>query len=183
MIDNFSLSESEKTVLFKSARLSILSEFDKSSPSCPEPDGNLKINCGAFVSLHIKTTLRGCIGYIRSDKPVLNTVIDAAKSAAFSDYRFRPLTISEFNQINIEISVLSPFREIKDISQITPGLHGLYITGNGRSGLLLPQVATEYKWTRSEFLSHSCRKAGLPPDTWKTGKCKIELFTAIVFSE
>ncbi len=183
MDKNFSLSESEKKILLEAARAVILSELDNSSPSLPKACGNLLEKCGAFVSLHIKKKLRGCIGYIRSDKSLLNTVIDAAKSSAFSDYRFRPLTASEFSQIEIEISVLSPFQVIDDISIIKPGLHGLYISGGGRSGLLLPQVAVEYNWNRNEFLSHTCMKAGLPADAWKTGNYKIEIFTAIVFSE
>lgn len=176
------LSEKDKRDLLETARLSIYAGLYRKKVSYPQTGPAAQEKCGAFVSLHLNGTLRGCIGYIRSDKPLQQTIIDAAKSAAFSDYRFQPLDPSEFNEIDLEISVLSPFELIDDVNIIIPGKHGLYISKGFHSGLLLPQVATEYNWNRKEFLANTCRKAGLEKDSWKDPDCKIEIFTALVFS-
>jgi uncharacterized protein (TIGR00296 family) len=85
--------------------------------------------------------------------------------------------------IDIEISVLSPLKEITDVNEIEVGRHGIYITKGFNSGVLLPQVATEYGWDRETFLDHTCMKAGLPPGTWKEAGVKIEIFDAQVFGE
>ena len=90
----------------------------------------------------------------------------------------------EMEDIDVEISVLSPLREIKDTSEIELGRHGIYITRGFNSGVLLPQVATETGWDRDEFLSQLCQqKAGLPRDAWKDPKTRLDIFTADVFSE
>ena len=147
--------------------------------------------CGAFVTLHINDSLRGCIGYIQGVRPVPDTIIEMAKSSAFHDRRFSPLTLKEYEKIDIEISVLSPIEEAKGIDDIVVGRDGLIISKGGRSGLLLPQVATERNWDIFTFLENTCYKAGLPGDAWKdawkeTGKLegiKIEKFSAQVFGE
>src|SRR5262249_53932652 len=138
---------------------------------------------GAFVSLHKQGELRGCIGHLISDLPLFETVKRMAIAAATQDYRFSPLRADEITLIDIEISVLSPFREMRNLQEIHVGRHGLMITQGQRRGLLLPQVATEYGWTREEFLSHTCLKAGLPPDAWMNESSKIEIFSAQVFGE
>ena len=115
--------------------------------------------------------------------PLHLTVKEMALSSAFGDPRFPPLTAEELPHIDIEISVLTPLREIHDVSEIAVGTHGLYMTRGGRSGVLLPQVAVEQKWNRSEFLEHTCRKAGLPADAWRDPETRIEVFRALVFSE
>jgi len=104
-------------------------------------------------------------------------------SASLNDPRFPPLTEEELRDIDIEISVLSPLKEIQDVSEIEVGRHGIYITRGYQSGVLLPQVATEYGWDRETFLQHTCQKAGLPPDAWKQEGTKIEIFDAQVFGE
>jgi AmmeMemoRadiSam system protein A len=144
---------------------------------------NLLHPVGAFVSLHKQGELRGCIGHLISDLPLFETVKRMAIAAATQDYRFSPLRADEITSIDIEISVLSPFREMKNLQEIHVGRHGLLITQGQRRGLLLPQVATEYGWTREEFLSHTCLKAGLPPDAWMSESAKIEIFSAQVFGE
>ena len=137
---------------------------------------------GAFVSLHRQGQLRGCIGYLEAVKPLGQTVREMAAAAAFHDPRFRPLGKEELADLEVEISVLSPMRLIKNIDEIQVGTHGLYIVQGPCRGLLLPQVATEYKWDRLTFLQQTCGKAGLPPDAWKDPDTKIYLFTAEIFA-
>jgi AmmeMemoRadiSam system protein A len=135
------------------------------------------------VTLKLNGELRGCIGRIGACQPLLETVKDVAVSSAFDDPRFPPLSPDEWPQVRIEISVLSPFERITDLQRITVGVHGLMVRNGHRSGLLLPQVATEQGWDREAFLSHSCRKAGLPADAWRSPDTRIEIFSATVFHE
>ena len=137
---------------------------------------------GAFVSLHKGGNLRGCIGYVTSEKPLHRTIIEAAVSAALNDPRFPPVQAAELDSIEIEISVLTHPQTVEDVSEIVPGRDGLIISDGHHRGLLLPQVATEYNWDRDTFLSHTCLKAGLPQDAWKSG-VTIERFEAQVFNE
>jgi AmmeMemoRadiSam system protein A len=133
--------------------------------------------------LKIDGELRGCIGHISACQPLIEAVKDVAVSSAFDDPRFPPLSPGEWPQVQIEISVLSPFECITDLQRITVGVHGLMVRNGRRSGLLLPQVATEQGWDREAFLSHSCRKAGLPADAWRSPDTRIEIFSAAVFNE
>ncbi len=137
---------------------------------------------GAFVTLKVKGELRGCIGYPIPSKSLYATIIDAAVSAASSDYRFKPLTTKEFQETKIEISVLTSPRPVKDIHEIEVGSHGIIISKGSNKGLLLPQVPIEWKWDLETYLEHGCLKAGLDKDEWKTD-VKIEIFSAQVFSE
>lgn len=139
--------------------------------------------CGAFVTIKNKGELRGCIGLISSEQPLYKTVEEMAVSAASRDTRFEPVSLQELPDIDLEISVLSPFRSIKDISEIEVGKHGLFIIRPPFQGLLLPQVATENNWNRQTFLEHICLKAGLPPQTWKEEGTTIQIFSAEVFGE
>jgi len=102
--------------------------------------------------------------------------------AAAKDPRFHPVDEEEFPDIDIEISVLSVPKKIKDISEIEVGKHGIIISKGLYSGLLLPQVPKEYGWDLETYLRHGCVKAGLEEDAWKKG-AEIEIFTAQVFSE
>jgi uncharacterized protein len=179
----FELSVEEKKILLETARLAIMARLKKTVPVFSEPTPLLGEKCGAFVSLHIADRLRGCIGYITAHKPLFETVKEMAESAAFSDPRFSPLTEHELARIEIEISVLSPFEKINDYGRIEVGKHGLMVRKGYHSGLLLPQVATEYHWSREQFLSHTCEKAGLPASAWKSPGVEVEIFSAVVFSE
>ncbi|MEF3255694.1 MAG: AmmeMemoRadiSam system protein A [Deferribacterales bacterium] len=138
---------------------------------------------GCFVTLHIKKNLRGCIGTFREDKELYLNVHDMAIQAAFNDPRFQQLTYDEFDKIDIEISVLTPMTKITNLDEIVVGRDGLYVKKGFRSGVLLPQVATEYGWNKEEFLSYTCRKAGLNHDIWKYEPIEIYRFSAIIFSE
>ncbi len=138
---------------------------------------------GAFVTLHKREQLRGCIGTFAAEKPLCQTVADMAVSAAFNDPRFSPLTPSELDEVDIEISVLSPLREIRDTNEIQVGIHGIYLINGPFHGVLLPQVATEHGWDRETFLDQSCLKAGMGPGCWRDPTTKILIFCAEVFGE
>ena len=144
---------------------------------------------GVFVTLHKNTQLRGCIGFPEPIYPLFNAVIKAAKSAAFEDPRFPPVTADELNDIEFEISILTVPElinvqkpgEYLDLIEI--GRDGLIIRSEYGSGLLLPQVPVEWKWDQAEFLVQICRKAGLPDNSWKDLTNRIFRFQAQIFSE
>lgn len=139
---------------------------------------------GAFVSLHTHDgELRGCIGSIQPVSPLFQAVAANAVHAAFRDPRFHPLRREELGRVHIEISVMSPIVPVAAVEEIEVGRDGLIISRGSRAGLLLPQVATEYGWDRETFLRHTCRKAGLPDDSWRSPECRIERFSAEVFGE
>jgi len=145
------------------------------------PDA-LKNPLGAFVTLKINGVLRGCIGRFNSDIPIYEIVKVSAVSAAFEDPRFNPLTIQEYEKADIEITVLGPMKEIKNINEIILGKHGIYIKKDLRSGTMLPQVATEYGWSVEEFLGHTSRdKAGIGWDGWKDAE--IFIYEGVVLEE
>jgi hypothetical protein len=109
------------------------------------------------------------------------TVTETAVAAAFEDPRFPPLDPGELKDIQVEISVLTPLQRIRNPEEVRVGVHGIVVKKGGRSGLLLPQVATEQGWDRSTFLENCCLKAGLPRDAWKDGETEIYVFSADVF--
>jgi AmmeMemoRadiSam system protein B/AmmeMemoRadiSam system protein A len=176
------LSVEDKTTLHTIARTAIESRcLGKPLPDLPITSQILKEKRGAFVTLHNQENLRGCIGYIRAQKPLHQTIREMALAAAFQDSRFKPITQGELDDLDIEISVLTPLVKISDVKEITVGKHGIYIIKDYHSGLLLPQVATEQKWDRESFLKHTCTKAGLPEDAWKDKSTEIFIFSADIF--
>jgi AmmeMemoRadiSam system protein A len=178
------LSKEDKIFLLKLARKVIEAKFNGHDVDIAIPPSPiLKEMRGAFVTLKKNGQLRGCIGYIEAVKPLIETITDMAESAAFSDYRFPPVKADEVSQLSIEISVLSPIREINDPTTVKVGRDGLIMSRGGKRGLLLPQVPLEWGWNREKFLNQTCLKAGLPKDAWKSPDTKIEVFTANVFSE
>ena len=179
----FSLDENEKTLLLHTAREAIDARLTHRSPAFPTRTPKMEVPCGAFVTLRADGELRGCIGHITATRPLAATVGEMALSSAFDDPRFPQLTLSEWKGIRIEISVLSPFEIVTDPSLIRAGVHGVMITRDRRSGLLLPQVATEQGWDRDTLLIHTCYKAGLPGEAWRQAGTRIETFTAVVFQE
>jgi AmmeMemoRadiSam system protein A len=183
MADEF-LNEEERRALLRVARRQIQSTVgapttsaDADQPTLPE------LKAGAFVSLHKKGALRGCIGTFDTTRPVVQQVEDMALAAATRDPRFSPVTGAEEIDIDIEISVLTPPRTIEDIEEIEVGKHGIVITRGFMKGVLLPQVATEYGWDRETFLRHTCRKAGINEDAWRDSETEIQVFAAEVFGE
>jgi len=177
------LTEEEKQSLLQLARITLEKKLlGKKEPAPETPDSPvLKEKRGAFVSLHRRGMLRGCIGCIEGRKPLLGTIEEMARAAAFNDPRFPPLSAEELKDLDIEISVLTPLKEIHDINEIEIGVHGLFIERQHCCGLLLPQVATEWGWDRIKFLDETCRKAGLPSNSWKEKGTKIYIFSADVF--
>jgi AmmeMemoRadiSam system protein B/AmmeMemoRadiSam system protein A len=179
----YMLDEKEKNKLLYIARHSIESYLKNGAkPALIESDPKLLEKKGAFVTITINGELRGCIGSIYPALALYQIISDMAIEAASGDPRFSPLGINELDKIKIEISVLSALEKITDTSRIKTGEHGLLIRKGFHSGLLLPQVATEYGWEREEFLQHTCNKAGLDRDAWKKG-AEIYIFSASVFSE
>jgi len=168
------LHQIAKTVIENKTKKKSIPEFKIDSPV-------LKENRGAFVSLHKKGQLRGCIGYIEGRGPLHKTIEEMAEAAAFRDPRFTPVVERELADLDIEISVLTPLRKINDVNEIEVGKHGIYIKKGWIAGLLLPQVATEYGWDRKTFLEHTCQKAGLPSDSWKHKDIEIYIFSADIF--
>jgi AmmeMemoRadiSam system protein B/AmmeMemoRadiSam system protein A len=167
----------EKNQLFRIAENSIrtmLYENKKISLDEKDMTENLKRQLGAFVTLKVDGALRGCIGRFISSDPLYNVVKESALSSAFEDPRFTPLTKEEFDKTQIEITVLGPLKKINNISEIVLGRHGIYIKKDYRSGTMLPQVATENKWTVEEFLGYTSRdKAGIGWTGWKDAEIYI----------
>lgn len=178
----FQLTEADQQLLLRLAREALeQSVRHQGLPEVEEPQGALRENCGAFVTLHKAGRLRGCIGYVEGLKPLYQTVRECAQAAALRDPRFDPVTPEELPALRVEISVLSPLVVVTP-DRIEVGRHGLLVSRGAQRGLLLPQVAVEWKWDRERFLEETCRKAGLPEDAWQHG-AKIQAFTAQVFAE
>jgi AmmeMemoRadiSam system protein A len=174
-------SAQERALLLGIARQAIANVLNSSLPAPKAVTGHLSEPRGAFTTLHLHGGLRGCIGFVEPLYPLWQTIVETARSAAFEDPRFFPLTGEEFRNIQLEISVMSLMLPITP-EEVVVGRHGLMISQGSRRGLLLPQVAPEWGWDPEEFLSQTCIKASLPRDAWKHG-AKIEAFTAEVFSE
>lgn len=180
----FELNNDEKNFLLRLARQTIFNFLNnKEARQQDFFSENLKTKTGAFVTLHKQKNLRGCIGYVSGFKPAQEAIADLAISAAFNDPRFPPLTADEFDEIDLEISILTPLEKVKDIAEIEIGRDGLLIKRGLNQGLLLPQVATEYGWDVQTFLEQTCHKAGLPANAWQDKETEIEKFSAIIFSE
>ena len=147
-----------------------------------EAGGVLSLVAGAFVSIHRDGELRGCLGRIESDWPLSRVIAHLAAAVADSDPRFIAVVPHELGELDIEISVLLPEREVFSIEDIDIGRHGLIVEQGSRRGLLLPQVPTEHGWDRRTFVEHTCLKASLPPHAWRHG-AQMFVFEAEVFGE
>jgi AmmeMemoRadiSam system protein A len=181
------LSEEQKKRVLELCREAIASKFADSELKFDEDF--LSEKCGVFVTIKINEELRGCIGFPEASYSLGEAIVESARAAAFNDPRFPPLTESELNKAKIEVSVLTKPEHVKvkepeqHIEKIKIGTDGLIARKGALSGLLLPQVATEWGWDAQEFLQQTCIKAGLPADAWKDADTKIFKFQAEVFSE
>lgn len=179
----FTLTDADKKQLKEIALQSIKDSLDSKPIARPTLHSQLSIlnsKCGAFVSLHKYGRLRGCIGHFGEDYPLHEIVAEMARAAAFEDPRFTPVTREELDDIDIEISVLTPMRRIQSIDEFELHRHGIYIRKGFRSGTFLPQVADEVNWTKEEFIGHCSQdKAGLGWDGWRDAE--LYVYEAIVF--
>jgi len=181
----FSLGQKEKDSLIALAKRSVETAvregklYEPASADFP----TLQQERGVFVTLTEKGNLRGCIGLIAAEKPLYLGVRDAATSAALQDPRFSPVTEGELPALEYEISVLTPFRRIYDVSDVQVGRDGLLMIQGHYKGLLLPQVPGEFGWDRKTFLEETCVKAGLPRQAWRDEDTDIFAFSALVFNE
>jgi len=148
----------------------------------PKPTGPLVERSGAFVSLHRRGKLRGCIGQVEAAHSLAETVVRCAIGAALQDPRFSPVKADEIGELEIEISILSALQSASP-EDVEVGRHGVVVVQGGRRGLLLPKVATERNWTREQFLEETCLKAGLGRSAWKDMETQLWVFTAESFSE
>lgn len=175
-------SETDRDRLLRLARDAIVAHINGSpAPSLPL-EGILARLGGAFVTLHAGGSLRGCIGHVEGDEALGRVIPRCAVSAATQDPRFPVIEAAELSLVEIELSLLGPLEPVGGPSEIDIGRHGLVVERGWSRGLLLPQVATEWGWDVETFLAHTCRKAGLPDDSWKRG-ATLWRFEAEVFGE
>jgi len=179
------MNETQKKVLLKTARDTVEAVIKGDSTENPQSDDpELNAPCGCFVTLKNHGRLRGCIGQFISDSPLIELVGQMAKASATGDPRFfaDPISADELDQLDVEISVLSPLQRTDEPLSLRLGIDGIYIKRGHTSGCFLPQVATETGWSKEEFLSYCCaHKAGLPPDAWREPETEVNLFTAEAF--
>jgi AmmeMemoRadiSam system protein A len=164
------------------ARRVIHERLGADPPAVPEHPLLWQHRAGAFVTVNVEGSLRGCIGIPDPAEAIGEVVRHCAAAAAFDDPRFPPVRRDELTRLTLEVSVLSEFVPVEDFGAIEIGRHGLVVERGRRRGLLLPQVAPEYGWTVEEFLRNACIKAGLPPSAWQSD-ARILRFEAIVFRE
>lgn len=178
------LSPDEKKILLEIARKAIENQLHGTkTTAAPTKSPSLLDKKGVFVTLTQEGELRGCIGRIEPKGSLFQAVAEMARASAFQDPRFPPLTLPELPKTAIEISLLSPLERLRDVHTLEVGRHGLVVQRGSLSGLLLPQVATDNRWSREEFLRQVCYKAGLPGEAWREEGTELFSFTAEVFSE
>lgn len=179
---SFQVSEAEQKELLEKARNSILNFLEtgkRGQPEPPQTKGILNSEAGVFVSIYVKGELRGCIGNFAKEE-TLNDLIQRMAVSAACDHRFKNLQPDETNDMELEISVLSPLKKIESADEIELGKHGIYLKKGLNSGTFLPQVAKKTGWNLEEFLGHCARdKAGLGWDGWKDAE--LYVYEAFVF--
>lgn len=185
LADELIFTDKEKEQLISLARdniKSLLYDKKRISVSKETLPGIFQTPLGAFVTLKIRGSLRGCIGRFISSEPLYQVVLVSSENSAFDDPRFSPLTKEELPKTDIEITVLGPMKKISSIKEIVLGRHGIYIKKYNQSGTMLPQVATENHWSLEEFLGYTSRdKAGIGWDGWKDAD--IYIYEGIVLEE
>lgn len=182
---HYNLSTAEQEELLTKARFSIEHYLltGKQNTILPaELKGILTKSAGAFVSIYVQGELRGCIGSFAKENRSLYEVVQKNAVSAISDIRFAPLQKDELDDLELEISVLSPMRRIASIEEIDLGKHGVFIQKGTKSGTFLPQVASKTNWNVTQFLGYCSRdKAGLGWDGWKDAE--LYIYEAFVFRE
>jgi AmmeMemoRadiSam system protein A len=175
----------ERRALLRVARAALEAHFTGRRPASEEAAlPALREKRGAFVTLHEfgSDDLRGCVGLLRAERALAETVAEMAVAAATADRRFAPVTAEEVRRLRIAVSALGPLHPIRP-EEVEVGRDGLLVSYGGRRGVLLPQVPVEHGWDRESFLDHTCVKAGLPPGTWRKPGVELLAFTAEVVEE
>ena len=172
----------DRALLLRVARDAIAAHVAAAMLPVHDLSGILGRNGGAFVSIHNRGDLRGCIGHIERNEPLGRVVPRCAIAACSSDPRFPPVSSLELLHIDIEISLLGTLEVICGAAEVELGRHGLMVEQGWNRGLLLPQVAAEWGWDVTTFLAQTCHKAGLPRDAWARG-ARVWRFEAEVFGE
>lgn len=175
------LTEEEKSFVKKLIYWVIGHKLGQATEKPALESATLARELGAFVTLKKDGQLRGCIGNVVGQGPLIATIERMALAAAFEDPRFPPVTLQEFNDLDLEVSIMGPLTLCPDPELIEIGRHGLYIRKSIHSGLLLPQVAVEQGWDRETFLDHTCLKAGIPRGFWRKSKVELWWFEAVIF--
>jgi AmmeMemoRadiSam system protein B/AmmeMemoRadiSam system protein A len=176
------LTGEDKRELIALARQAVVNRVKEGKLTTFETENpRLKADGAVFVTIKRNGMLRGCIGHARAFVPLYKSVIKNAEAACVNDRRFKPMTTDELDDMEIEISVLSPLVPIKGIDEIEMGRHGLYLMVDNKHALFLPQVPVEAGWDRTEYLRQLAMKAGLKPDAWKGGA--LYKFEAEVFND
>ena len=182
-----SLAEREKQLLLQLARRALAVAVSADAANKPPlqdfPNEEfLQQPSGAFVTLHRRGRLRGCVGQLPGHDSLAAVVAHCARSAALQDSRFEPVQAAELSEIEIEVSVLSALEDVT-LEAIEAGKHGLVVSQGRQRGVLLPQVATQFNWSAQRFLEETCVKAGMDREAWKDSATRVQSFTAEVFSE
>lgn len=178
------LTREEKEYLIQIAKEAVYNAIrGKSYSPPPPPTDKLAKPSGVFVTLKLNGMLRGCIGYVLPVKPLYIATAQVAADAAVNDPRFPPVSVREFDDLEFEISVLTPLEKVENIEEIEVGKHGLLIRSGYYQGVLLPQVPVEYGWDRYEFLDNTCLKSGLSRGCWKEPGVEIYKFSAYIFTD
>lgn len=153
------------------------------------PSARMVEERACFVTIYRDGRLRGCIGSLEAQRPLVLDVIENALSSAFEDPRFQPVCKDELPDLRFSISVLGePRMVVPDgpgdlLEKLVPGRHGLIIQKGANRATFLPAVWEVFD-EREEFLSHLCLKAGLRPDEWKeTASMKFHFYEAQEFGE
>jgi uncharacterized protein len=179
------VEERQRQVLLSTAKAAIVAAITGGKLPRPSSDeAELNAECGCFVTIKNGPHLRGCLGQFESNIPLISLISEMAASSATNDPRFldNPIAPDELDELDIEISVLSPLKKTGDPLSLRLGVDGIYIKKGYVSGCLLPQVATEMGWSKEEFLSYCCQyKAGLSASAWQRADTQVFLFSAEVF--
>jgi AmmeMemoRadiSam system protein A len=177
------LPEADRRALLELARRAVTEGVLLQKPLEAIPNSGISAERrGAFVTVHVRGRLRGCIGIVEPADPLGEIIAHCAAGAALHDPRFPAVRAEELGDLEIEISLLWPPEPLAP-EQIEIGRHGLLVVRDGKRGLLLPQVAVEHKLSQEQFLDETCRKAGLPPKSWQEPCTELYGFTCEVFSD
>ena len=191
MTDKEMLTDKEGEYLLNMARQTIERElFARKKPGKSDADMPVIFleRRGTFVTLTINGNLRGCIGHIIPQESLIRGIEINAINAAFQDPRFRPLTREEWEEVRIEISILTDpkrlvYSDSNDLlKRLRPGIDGVIIKKGLHQSTFLPQVWEQLP-EKEEFLTHLCLKAGLEADAWREGDLEVLIYQAQAFEE